>query len=603
MTDHAAGLPGVLQSGLSWLYHHLTVCRPPQDRADESLAVDPVADWCRTNFQALEGGVQEFTVVMLGQTGAGKTSFLDLMFNFPAVLRCGDDSCPRDFHHLEYEQNRANCMESRTNASTVYKLALGPLRLRIVDTPGLGDTDGPDADEEHCRGIVDCVQELGVVHAIVLVINGRVTRMTAQLRYALTRVCSLLPKTADQNILVVFTNCESEICCNFGKAHLNEVLFHDVGDERKMYIDNPYSLWRNARSDQEEVVGPHVQQELVKGCRDAAADMGRFFIQVSAMPPMGTTVFKERYELKKDIERNTVECLQEHRHMQLKRSQLDEITVAIREASTEEALHREYTKDFHGMRWEFGDAALKRGTPRHSTLCASPGCHSNCHAPCYLKMTTDREDFKNCVAIKRSRVKDECSECGHSYTFHYHQMKCWKEVAFTQPLIDEAMRAMHGRAADIVSQKVAAKRVIDAEISKCKERQHELGASLVRKIREFEETGLLKDYAVLLRNQRDLVQEYLDHGRIAGGDVQALQTAVGELNEHLEIVKSNLKGVPVNKVDWAYVTLEVESDAVLGDIDWAYRRLSNRIESELGKTQLNEAFGILRKHLRFAQMR
>jgi len=276
---------------------------PGLPSAVELEAPDAFVQWCSDNLVGIRGNQEEFTVVLLGQTGAGKTLFSKFMFLFDTILRHGDPNLAPDFCRLENQQmEEAAADPGRT-------LTLGPLKLRIVDTPGFGGLNGLEV-EEPLKGIVDCLRPLGPVHAIGLVVNGRESIMTSAIKCALTEVCSLLPSTARENVLVVFTNCSTETHCNFRQQGLSEAVHHTVTPDRKIYIDNPYSLWKNAMA-QDRVGALAVQQKLVAGCRAAAAGLGKFFVQVSQMPRMDSDVFESRYRLREAIERDIVLCLQQ----------------------------------------------------------------------------------------------------------------------------------------------------------------------------------------------------------------------------------------------------------------------------------------------------
>jgi len=453
---------------------------------DDEFERDPFLDWCAVTFQDVKDPEEEFTVVLLGQTGAGKTAFLDLMFNFPSVLRYGSEGVSehvRDFHKLEHEVRKEDCMESQTRNANVYNLALGRLRFRIVDTPGLADTGGVDADRRHVKGIMDCVETLGKVHAFALVINGRQSRLTTSVNYVLTEFSSLLPEMARENILTVFTNCKNKKHCSFHRNVLNEVVRHEVSTERIIYIENPYSLFKNALEGEKAVPDLTVQQELVDGCKQASAELGKFFVQVAQMPLLQTAAVKKRYALRQDIEAYTQQCLEEISNMEEQRSRLAE--------------HVSGTED---------------------------------------------------------------------------SMQC-----------------------------------VQSQIRACQEKRDQLGKQLVLKVLEFETTGVLRDYAVLLKNQRDFVQECLEYKMTSSeADVSARQRVVSDLNEQLEIVKDKLDlSKQDDKVGWAFAMLGVESCATPLEVEWSHKQLTKLLRSTGSGNperlrQADEAVQILREHLQFA---
>lgn len=53
------------------------------------------------------------------------------------------------------------------------------LLVKIIDTPGLSDTEGGDVDEQHLKKIADYLVNLGEFNAVCLVIKGSTVRASA----------------------------------------------------------------------------------------------------------------------------------------------------------------------------------------------------------------------------------------------------------------------------------------------------------------------------------------------------------------------------------------------------------------------------------------
>ena len=170
-------------------------------------------EWCAAHLQGA-GEQKQLTLLLLGEAGSGKSSFLNLLGNFPTVMQHGQEAFAgkmSDFRNLEFENGLKDQKVSQTSAATVYHLNMGPLSLKIVDTPGFGD--GRHRSSDYAKLFVDCLKKLDHVNAIAFVISGRDSRLTAQLKDVMMEVCTIFPKAAKNNIVAIFTNTMQCIHC------------------------------------------------------------------------------------------------------------------------------------------------------------------------------------------------------------------------------------------------------------------------------------------------------------------------------------------------------------------------------------------------------
>mmetsp|Transcript_56497 Transcript_56497/g.128439 ORF Transcript_56497/g.128439 Transcript_56497/m.128439 type:complete len:710 (-) Transcript_56497:284-2413(-) len=251
--------------------------------------------WCDDTFASCDPPKDELTILLLGETGSGKSAFMNLLCNFPIVLRHGSEGVAqrvRDFRDLTHENDVNDSRTSKTDAVTEYKLAMGPLRLRIVDTPGFGHTGGPEVGKKHAKCIVDSIRKLGGVHAITIVFSGSQARVTPQLKSALFDIRAILPEEAWENIVVVFTNTPSRLHLTFGIEDLNKLLGHTVTPERQIFIDNPYVLWERSIQNQDRVDGRATCEDLAKAFTEAGHNLGNFVSEVVELPRLDTDEFR-----------------------------------------------------------------------------------------------------------------------------------------------------------------------------------------------------------------------------------------------------------------------------------------------------------------------
>ncbi|XP_056310955.1 GTPase IMAP family member 4-like [Danio aesculapii] len=148
-------------------------------------------------------------ILMLGETGTGKSTLINAMINYIMGIR---------WEHklwLEVTEIPEDQTQSQTKVVTVYEVSAqsSPFLLTVIDTPGFGDTEGFDKD----RRVSEALQQLfrsddGIheIHAICIVLNATDVRLHERKRYILDEILSLFGKDIDKHILLLLTHQEKQ---------------------------------------------------------------------------------------------------------------------------------------------------------------------------------------------------------------------------------------------------------------------------------------------------------------------------------------------------------------------------------------------------------
>ncbi|MCJ8728087.1 hypothetical protein PDJAM_G00000300 [Pangasius djambal] len=149
------------------------------------------------------------TILIVGETGVGKSTLINAMVNYMLGVKSTDRIwC----EIIETKENQTN---SQTNAVTVYDVFTehSPFSLTAIDTPGYGSTDGLQDD----LNVAESLHELfrskdGVreIDAVCLAVSSNTTRLTEIQLYVFDAILSLFGNDVEKTIVVFITKAASK---------------------------------------------------------------------------------------------------------------------------------------------------------------------------------------------------------------------------------------------------------------------------------------------------------------------------------------------------------------------------------------------------------
>jgi GTP-binding protein EngB required for normal cell division len=175
-------------------------------------------------------------ILLLGETGAGKSTFINAFVNYlkfktlnkaqsskPIVvipvsflITVGDnfEEHTLEFGDLDSSHNEDfdHPGQSVTQRCKSYLFRfdhIGGKNLRIIDTPGFGDTRGLDQDDRNMQHILEYINNLSHLNAICFLLKPNASRLDISFRTCLTQLFNLLEPNARNNIIFCFTNARS----------------------------------------------------------------------------------------------------------------------------------------------------------------------------------------------------------------------------------------------------------------------------------------------------------------------------------------------------------------------------------------------------------
>ncbi|XP_059914122.1 uncharacterized protein LOC132462560 [Gadus macrocephalus] len=154
-------------------------------------------------------GKKNRTIMVLGATGAGKSTMVNRMINY--ILGVTWDDTFR--FKLVDEGTAKSQAHSQTSNVTVYKLNHREgfqidYSLTIVDTPGFGDTRGIERDGlimSQLENVFSAESGISEINAICFVAQASLARLTTTQKYVFDSVLRIFGKDVAENIRILVT--------------------------------------------------------------------------------------------------------------------------------------------------------------------------------------------------------------------------------------------------------------------------------------------------------------------------------------------------------------------------------------------------------------
>ncbi len=147
------------------------------------------------------------TILMVGETGIGKTTLINVMVNYILGVQRED----KVWFEITDDQSDRTSAHSQTSRITVYGFYLreSPIDLTVIDTPGYGNTRGIENDKEiavNLLSLSESAEEIHEIDAVCLVIKATQSRLSNAHKYILDAVQSLFGRDIAENIVLLLTH-------------------------------------------------------------------------------------------------------------------------------------------------------------------------------------------------------------------------------------------------------------------------------------------------------------------------------------------------------------------------------------------------------------
>lgn len=156
--------------------------------------------------------VPEVNILVLGETGVGKSTWINAIANyltFPTLQEASDvddllclvptkfvlldENCKEKVVSIGTSKNEdTRAGQACTQYPKSHLVTFGSERIRIIDTPGIGDPRGVEQDKINVDNILRFVSGLGEIHGICLLLKPNNARLTTFFKFCIKEILAHL---------------------------------------------------------------------------------------------------------------------------------------------------------------------------------------------------------------------------------------------------------------------------------------------------------------------------------------------------------------------------------------------------------------------------
>jgi GTP-binding protein EngB required for normal cell division len=275
---------------------------------------------------------RDINVLLLGESGVGKSTFINAFVNYltfdsleqalteePVVLipvsflltindnfeefivKFGDVDANEDHHHPG---------QSVTQYCRSYVFDISnKLRLRLIDTPGVGDTRGLEQDSLNIDRVLSYVNNFSHINAVCILLQPNVSRLNVVFRSCIIQLFSYLTPAARDNIVFCFTNTRPTFFAPGNtapllKSFLKELPIKDIpfGKKNSFCFDSESFRYLAAVKNKVDF-NQYQQEECHKSWANSVIESERLFKFICILKPYYISEWRSEKHAKIEIDK------------------------------------------------------------------------------------------------------------------------------------------------------------------------------------------------------------------------------------------------------------------------------------------------------------
>jgi len=477
-----------------------------------------------------------FTILLIGETGSGKTSFMSLLAN---LLRGNGPFELQDYHDTSKESGLSKT-QSQTTKATLYEItAADGTKFHILDTPGLADTRGIEQDRIHKEEINNAIQEFVTsIDAVIIMANGTVERLTVVTDYTLNIICSMFPRTIIDNIGFIFTNCDP-LTFNFD----HESLQPELRESPFWVIQNPLAMLKNYNAPKvnKRFSTSQIEKQMDQlnaGYKETVETLNEWLDWLDSRQVQTTIEIDRLYRISTDIESNIESALATITRLSEQREQYKKIRTDLHDAKKAKKAVKDLEEREIELVWD------RQSTDQPNTICIASGCFSNCHAPCNMRLIDDFTSLGRwCAVFKNYRplpvwdgASAICKICQHPSQQHRH----YRQIHIQRTRVVDPEKTRKIDSAETEEQRLeAAKIAAERKLTEIREDMASAQDTIRGLVESYNEISLSRNFAGHVRSAIQMLKlrkEELKTKPDTEAELQLIDESISKFEQQLAIL-------------------------------------------------------------------
>ena len=354
-------------------------------------------------------GAEQRVLMILGATGAGKSTLINAIVNYLMGVEWEDDfrfKLITDEESLkdrtDSEKSQAHSQTRWITAYTFHKESISriPYTLTVVDTPGFGDTEGLERDKNITSQIKDFFSlppPKGIVelHGIGFVAQSTLSRLTPTQKYVFDSVLGTFGKDVVDNIFMMLTFADSGNPPAL--AAIKEFNIPNLAN----FVFNNSALFASERS--------HLNETY---WRNGVKSLEVFFTKFRSVETRSLVMTREVLKEREHLEAIVKGLVPQIKEMMCKMNELEQDEDMLKKHEAEIVANEGFK--YRAKKIEQTMITLKSG--EHDTVCKK--CNFTCHYPC--RIPEDGKKFHCAAMNNRGSEKATCAVCPGKCSWRLH---------------------------------------------------------------------------------------------------------------------------------------------------------------------------------------